>query len=542
MAELKLLKRLRMTEAQIGGARSAEDIWKIYHIALTERLHADVTFPRRGQAIRELPSEFLDNMTYAEWIVASYILKGIENFSDIIRGDVSKTIDEFLKIKDKKDFIFSNEINSYCGLVGCDKIKKGINVKLPGLSDTIVKYHGAIFEGETLRIYAPKTQEDACKQGEKTKWCTASKKANMFSVYIKQGPIYIIIPKSPGHPKEKYQFEFYTNSYMNQDDKRIVFYDFMTKYQESLDLIKTGELLNIYQFKYSQNILKDEPLLFKLKNGENYVYARDYDKEVYRPAFIRGPGDVKLTLNETFDFIYRFKRDLIDPFEIAKAAIAFEVEAYFKEISDIYDARYCIYDLPTRLIDDILSYLRNAENTNIRVLRSDFSNPEGHQLDIVITKGIKNVIINISNYAQETKNQFSNSVITVRYLEYKEESIGIKTLDGWVHREDGPAEIYIEKNYINAFWLKSGLKNSLAKSEFYRHDGLPSKISFEYSDRDKSFAKYEYYSDSHNITTVWLNGIITVEDTTSAGMRQTSLVLDKYPIENLGQALNVVFN
>ena len=79
------------------------------------------------------------------------------------------------------------------------------------------------------------------KKGE-TRWCTSSPGLNFFEKYIKQGPIYVVIPNSPtkftgsmdvgektGLPALRYQFHFPTNQFMDPDDKRINIVDFIKK-------------------------------------------------------------------------------------------------------------------------------------------------------------------------------------------------------------------------------------------------------------------------------------------------------------------------
>ena len=69
-----------------------------------------------------------------------------------------------------------------------------------------------------------KVQKDlfgaSCELGSGTDWCTATGKTdNFFQDYISKGDIYIIISKS--NPKEKYQFHYETDSFMDRDDRGI---------------------------------------------------------------------------------------------------------------------------------------------------------------------------------------------------------------------------------------------------------------------------------------------------------------------------------
>jgi hypothetical protein len=60
----------------------------------------------------------------------------------------------------------------------------------------------------------------SCELGSGTDWCTATGNTdNFFQDYISKGDIYIITSKS--NPKEKYQFHYETDSFMDSDDLAI---------------------------------------------------------------------------------------------------------------------------------------------------------------------------------------------------------------------------------------------------------------------------------------------------------------------------------
>jgi len=65
-------------------------------------------------------------------------------------------------------------------------------------------------------------------QGE-TRWCTSSPGLTYFNTYIKDGPLYVVIPnedkgqvgQKSGLPVERYQFHFPSNQYMDRHDRQI---------------------------------------------------------------------------------------------------------------------------------------------------------------------------------------------------------------------------------------------------------------------------------------------------------------------------------
>ena len=62
-----------------------------------------------------------------------------------------------------------------------------------------------------------------------TEWCTSSPGYNWFDRYIKDGPLYVVLPTNPGDkigstsglPAKRYQFHFQSNQFMDADDRSI---------------------------------------------------------------------------------------------------------------------------------------------------------------------------------------------------------------------------------------------------------------------------------------------------------------------------------
>lgn len=88
-------------------------------------------------------------------------------------------------------------------------------------------------------------------QGE-TSWCTSSPGLTYFNNYIKQGPLYVIIPneaksfklddvkigKSSGLPALRYQFHFPSNQFMDPDDRQIDLTNFLNSNPELKETFK----------------------------------------------------------------------------------------------------------------------------------------------------------------------------------------------------------------------------------------------------------------------------------------------------------------
>lgn len=79
-----------------------------------------------------------------------------------------------------------------------------------------------LYRDNKLIVTVPQDVQAACYYGQGTRWCTAGKNNNMYDYYTKGNrPLYVIIPRQPAYPGEKYQFHFETKQFMNEQDRQI---------------------------------------------------------------------------------------------------------------------------------------------------------------------------------------------------------------------------------------------------------------------------------------------------------------------------------
>lgn len=93
-----------------------------------------------------------------------------------------------------------------------------------------------LFDGPTWRVIEIKDKgavgkEAACFYGgnqKETRWCTSAPGLSYFDRYIKDGPLYVVyksgdtdVSPETGLPKERYQFHFPSNQFMDKDDRSI---------------------------------------------------------------------------------------------------------------------------------------------------------------------------------------------------------------------------------------------------------------------------------------------------------------------------------
>jgi len=118
-----------------------------------------------------------------------------------------------------------------------------------------------LFDGPEWRVIeikdkGPVGKEAACFYGghnKETRWCTSAPGLTYFDRYIKDGPLYVVfrpgdtdISPETGLPKERYQFHFPSNQFMDKDDR-------------SIDLVKylngpMSELKNFFKPEFAKGL------------------------------------------------------------------------------------------------------------------------------------------------------------------------------------------------------------------------------------------------------------------------------------------------
>ena len=93
----------------------------------------------------------------------------------------------------------------------------------------------SFYEGDNWRVVKIEDKgvvgkEAACFYGgnnQETRWCTSAPGASWFDRYIKDGPLYVIfnpndtdVSPATGLPKNRYQFHFPSNQFMDKDDRQ----------------------------------------------------------------------------------------------------------------------------------------------------------------------------------------------------------------------------------------------------------------------------------------------------------------------------------
>jgi hypothetical protein len=137
---------------------------------------------------------------------------------------------------------------------GADIVFRGNDWTVARISDT-----GQIGK-DAACFYGGSYQEPG--KGE-TRWCTSSPGLTWFDRYIKDGPLYVVIPNSgkeftggkefgdvSGLPAYRYQFHFPSNQFMDPADRQIDLVDFLNTNEEGLK--------EYFKFEFMKGLIKKQ--------------------------------------------------------------------------------------------------------------------------------------------------------------------------------------------------------------------------------------------------------------------------------------------
>jgi len=179
------------------------------------------------------------NKKFFAWILDGYA-RGGNRMVDDIDTKMKPTLEKYISLRNRKVIPQEKaDITTYCGLFGCTTDKER---QLPGLMNLVDKYYKIEnisteeeralissgqamleFEDANIVVIRLKTVEAANAFGKATRWCTAADKNNMFDIYNKEGPIFIIIPIPTirAYERERFQLQFDTGQFMDDTDEPI---------------------------------------------------------------------------------------------------------------------------------------------------------------------------------------------------------------------------------------------------------------------------------------------------------------------------------
>lgn len=176
------------------------------------------------------------NKAYTPWLAKIYA-SGTVKLEDLNRNDLLQAYDiakkrRMLRQEDKDIMKFSSwrdfERNFYQHY-NLDDIYKEKAPTLDRGQSTLY------YEDDKVKVIVPGDQTAACYYGQGTRWCTAATRGeNRFDYYNRIGRLFILLPKKPAYPGEKYQIQWETNQIMDEQDEEVVLTTLNQKFPELL--------------------------------------------------------------------------------------------------------------------------------------------------------------------------------------------------------------------------------------------------------------------------------------------------------------------
>ena len=165
------------------------------------------------------------NNQYTPWIAREYIKGNIRRLEDLSR--IRNSLELYHKYKNTRQF---KELFQYN--IDFKDIMKLEASQIEGIAEKLDAFIAKdnkkeldkgkaeeVYQDGDVRVIVPLDEKAACYYGQGTRWCTAATQGqNYFEHYNSQGSLYIIIPKKPRYPGEKYQLHVYEEQFMDEKD------------------------------------------------------------------------------------------------------------------------------------------------------------------------------------------------------------------------------------------------------------------------------------------------------------------------------------
>ena len=193
---------------------------------------------------------------YVQWLIKNYLSpsterqpgengydREVKQVKDTFMEDLYKVTDDLTKFERFKNKLPQDmrDINKLTPSSLYDAVKDfdltlATTTKSERKSAPVHPGSKLLFDGPTWRVIEIKDKgqvgkEAACFYGgnqKETRWCTSAPGLSYFDRYIKDGPLYVVyksgdtdVAPETGLPKERYQFHFPSNQFMDKDDRSI---------------------------------------------------------------------------------------------------------------------------------------------------------------------------------------------------------------------------------------------------------------------------------------------------------------------------------
>ena len=249
-----LLNALTKPSEDRGGIKTKPRLTKREFIELVK---ADPTTRLNNINIDTASSEELSKVKagkYVQWLIKSYLMptterqpgdngyeKEVKQVKETFMEDLYKVTDDLKKfdrfksrVKGEKDINKMTPDQLYDAVKDFD-LTLATTTKSERKQADVHPGANLVYDGDNWRVIEIKDKgvigkEAACFYGGnnvETRWCTSAPGASWFERYINKGPLYVIfnpndtdVSPITGLPKNRYQFHFPDNQFMDKDDRQ----------------------------------------------------------------------------------------------------------------------------------------------------------------------------------------------------------------------------------------------------------------------------------------------------------------------------------
>ena len=249
-----LLNALTKPNEDKSGVKTKPRLTKKEFIELVK---ADPTTRLNNVNIDTANSEELTKVKagkYVQWLIKNYLMptterqpgdngyeREVRQVKDTFMEDLYKVTDDLKKferfkskIKGEKDINKMTPDQLYDAVKDFD-LTLATTTKAERKQAEVHPGGKLVYDGENWRVIEIKDKgsigkEAACFYGGnnvETRWCTSGPGLSYFETYINKGPLYVVynpndtdVSPTTGLPKNRYQFHFQTNSFMDKDDRQ----------------------------------------------------------------------------------------------------------------------------------------------------------------------------------------------------------------------------------------------------------------------------------------------------------------------------------
>jgi hypothetical protein len=362
--------------AKVKAGKYVQWLIKSYLTPTTERQPGDYGYDREVSQVKNLFMEDLYKITDD--------LKKFERFKSRIQGekDINKMTPNQL-YNAVKDFDLTLATTTKAERKQAD-VHPGANL---------------VYDGENWRVIeikdkGPVGKEAACFYGgnnQETRWCTSAPGASWFERYINKGPLYVIynpndtdVSPITGLPKNRYQFHFPDNQFMDKDDV-----------QQDLIALLNGPMKELKQF------FKPEFAKGLTVGGEKFVVDSLTQGAIGKFIGLYGLDELIGSLPTGIDEFHIQNRDRNSNIEIV---IPNEISR-FKNLNLVF-LDNCVSSIPDSICElTKLKYLALTNNPGLKTIPDCLENMEN--LVFINLQGSDNV--QIPRWLEEKGNKMGNN-------------------------------------------------------------------------------------------------------------------------------------